>query len=530
MRVILELQSGACSGRKAWMKAGQIIQVGRTERADFVVPDDAQISSLHFALECERHSCLLRDLNSANGTNLNGERVTRASLHDGDVIVAGQTRFSVRVEGGAGRKPSGAVPQPGSHDLQEQDPQPVQTPLDDIGDLDNIPGEGTARVARVESAPSNTISSTPKIIGTTSSEILEATRQPLPEKEEFEAPSDTSESERAASFPPLQQVVLEIDAGPSEGRKLQLRPGQSLSVGRTEHSEFVLPTNLQLSGRHFLLHCDRHCCKIRDLQSSNGTFLNDQRISEAIICDGDEILAGTSKFAIHITGGIPATEREITGVIAPMPDLSVDDAALGPLPPLSKRSSYTQFPCGSGLSLFRGSQTDFDPADIADRLSQIAPMYVVVDATKLGTITWDGEQSTVLFEGLSETEAESSPLLLGPSQQSDVSSLIAGGWSQEAVICIYSRHEERVLIERLREFSRAQLESPATQELARFGPDAMAEFLANDEPEAVASLMLSFDAVFMEVHGGERWAVFAGSEFGTILDKIGVTRTPEWDM
>ena len=54
----------------------------------------------------------------ANGTNLNGERVTQASLHDDDVIVAGQTRFSVRVEGGVERE----------SEIERGD-EPLRTPL-----------------------------------------------------------------------------------------------------------------------------------------------------------------------------------------------------------------------------------------------------------------------------------------------------------------------------------------------------------------------------------------------------------------
>src|SRR5260221_590385 len=53
----------------------------------------------HFTLECEETRCSLFDLGSRQGTMLNGGRVARAVLRDGDRIVAGQTKFSVRIEG-----------------------------------------------------------------------------------------------------------------------------------------------------------------------------------------------------------------------------------------------------------------------------------------------------------------------------------------------------------------------------------------------------------------------------------------------
>ena len=261
-------------------------------------------------------------------------------------------------------------------------------------------------------------------------------------------------------------------------------------------------------------------------------FLNGEPISEEIICDGDEILAGTSKFTVHIAGGIPAAQRKIQGVTGgQQPDLSAELAGIQfDLPPLARPCSYTAFPCRSGLSLFRGSQCHFDPAAIAERLSHVAPMYVVVDASKLGTITQDPSEAASLFEGLPQQLAvESSPLVFGPSQDSDLSTLVEGGWSHDGLICLYSRTETSVLMEHLREFSHEHVESPPTQELAYFRPMTMAEFLSNGEPDAVANLLLGIDAVFMEVHGGERWAVFSDGGFGTILERIDVLPTPAWE-
>jgi hypothetical protein len=55
------------------------------------------MSGLHFVIECEEDVCRVRDLNSRNGTLLNGERITEASLKDGDKIRAGQSHFVVHI-------------------------------------------------------------------------------------------------------------------------------------------------------------------------------------------------------------------------------------------------------------------------------------------------------------------------------------------------------------------------------------------------------------------------------------------------
>ena len=67
------------------------------EAADSTVPDDAMISSVHFLLQCEPDQCKVQDLNSVNGTWLNGEKVSEAILTDGDTILAGSTSFVVHL-------------------------------------------------------------------------------------------------------------------------------------------------------------------------------------------------------------------------------------------------------------------------------------------------------------------------------------------------------------------------------------------------------------------------------------------------
>ncbi len=105
MRVIVEVASGPAAGKKVLLSVGQTLQVGRTEWADFPVPHDGRMSGVHFALETDAAGCCLRDLGSTNGTQLNGTPVTqRVALHNGDKIQAGETIFSVDIEGDAPRQ------------------------------------------------------------------------------------------------------------------------------------------------------------------------------------------------------------------------------------------------------------------------------------------------------------------------------------------------------------------------------------------------------------------------------------------
>lgn len=102
MRVILEVKSGPDAGRKTLLGAGQVLQVGRTQWADFAIGHDGHLSGVHFALQSDGAACYVEDLKSSNGTLLNGNPVAgKMALRDGDVIQAGQTAFAVHIESDA---------------------------------------------------------------------------------------------------------------------------------------------------------------------------------------------------------------------------------------------------------------------------------------------------------------------------------------------------------------------------------------------------------------------------------------------
>ncbi len=109
MRVLLEIRSGSSAGTKILLKLGQPFRVGRTPKADHSFPDDKLMSGVHFAIGYDDKGCRIRDLKSSNGTFLNGKKVAEAILQNGDEIVAGRTKFLVRVES---EKVEAAAPPP----------------------------------------------------------------------------------------------------------------------------------------------------------------------------------------------------------------------------------------------------------------------------------------------------------------------------------------------------------------------------------------------------------------------------------
>ncbi len=74
---------------------GSIKTVGRAPRADFVV-DAPLVSRLHCRLTLRPEGLLVEDLESTNGTFVNGARVAVGQLASGDTLRVGRMEFSVR--------------------------------------------------------------------------------------------------------------------------------------------------------------------------------------------------------------------------------------------------------------------------------------------------------------------------------------------------------------------------------------------------------------------------------------------------
>ena len=73
---------------------GNIKTIGRAPRADFIV-DAALVSRLHCRLTAGATEIEVVDLDSTNGTFVNGERVERALLKSGDRLGVGRVELGV---------------------------------------------------------------------------------------------------------------------------------------------------------------------------------------------------------------------------------------------------------------------------------------------------------------------------------------------------------------------------------------------------------------------------------------------------
>jgi hypothetical protein len=101
------------------------------------------------------------------------------------------------------------------------------------------------------------------------------------------------------------KMILRVTAGPHAGLEHIFPEEASLSVGRSSCASFPLPADPVLSRQHFEIGINSPFCILRDCGSTNGTWMNGQRVTWERLLDGDVIFAGTSEFAVGITEIVP---------------------------------------------------------------------------------------------------------------------------------------------------------------------------------------------------------------------------------
>lgn len=93
-------------------------------------------------------------------------------------------------------------------------------------------------------------------------------------------------------------TVLDIVRGPARGKRVWVAQNACLEIGRENGVDFVIRGDKRLSRRHLLIETAGHGSRARDLGSSNGTFVNDQKVSVSELRQGDIIRIGDTSIEV----------------------------------------------------------------------------------------------------------------------------------------------------------------------------------------------------------------------------------------
>lgn len=226
------------------------IVMGR-KKGDLIIPD-TKISGEHARIEFVNGEFILTDLDSTNGVHVNNKRVKEALLEDGTEVRLGLSVFLFRI----------IRPADDSTDVTQEDD-----------------GVETTR-------KSETPVSSPEVDRSTDA------ADPIESTVKQEAPAPTGSSTQDRRKLPQVSLSLTVTQGPDEGKQFTLTKG-SVLIGRV--SVDIKLDDKDVSRKHALIEAfGKDQVYIRDLASTNGTYVNRKRIANCKLSNNDEISVGTT--------------------------------------------------------------------------------------------------------------------------------------------------------------------------------------------------------------------------------------------
>jgi serine/threonine-protein kinase len=105
------------------------------------------------------------------------------------------------------------------------------------------------------------------------------------------------------------QIDLRVLGGPYKGRVFSFTQSDTFLIGRTSDAHLYLPEDKFFSRHHCLLEITPPHCFVRDLGSTNGTFVNGRKVTEAFLKNGDQIQGGQTVLRVEVS----TADEEVLG-------------------------------------------------------------------------------------------------------------------------------------------------------------------------------------------------------------------------
>jgi hypothetical protein len=324
-------------------------------------------------------------------------------------------------------------------------------------------------------------------------------------------------------------VTLLVIQGPYVGRQIQVGAGQVVRVGRTDRSEHAFPNDTYLSGAHFEITGDEQGCRIRDLGSSNGTFINGAKIELGAVKEGDQIAAGETVFVVQ-----PAGQEPINAPFAP--EAPPPETALVPSVERTARMYAPGFePSPQEQS---APLTDERKRALHILTHHGAPLFTVFDAAREG-MTADllqppGVRHQRLFDGeAADPSAAHVPVLVelgqagssgvGKDTQAFLESLLRSGWGKSWGVFCTSPSPFEDLLDHFRGFFLMRTKEQRPLYFRFYDPRVLRALLPTCEPQELRAIFGPVASYLVESDRSDMMLAFSPGADRLITAQVSLT-------
>jgi pSer/pThr/pTyr-binding forkhead associated (FHA) protein len=279
---------------KEWVVDAPQTFIGRNERANIPLFGDPNIAPMHACITKQGHSYAISDGGSAVGTYVNGQRIQSSPLFHGAQIQIGSYALQFLVKHGAApaRGPENfnqayAIQNQQVGYPRQQDPAPVAYPTQ------AMPPAGYPTQAMPPAggpAPGSLYGSAPTQAMPQQSGGFPPQQQTVAYQNPASQPTTAYTPAGASGF-----TLAAVD-GPLLGQRFAVR--SVIELGR-ESASVPMSFDTGVSRRHASISPGPVGVMVQDLGSTNGTFVNGQRVQSANAGPGDLIKIGATTFRVE---------------------------------------------------------------------------------------------------------------------------------------------------------------------------------------------------------------------------------------
>lgn len=320
-------------------------------------------------------------------------------------------------------------------------------------------------------------------------------------------------------------AMIKVTAGPSEGKEAICAAGQVLEVGRSSRCGLVV-ADMRMSSLHFSLEYRGEDCRLRDLGSRNGVFVNGHRVETAVVSPDDVIAAGDSRFSLTLTSQAP--EAINRSAIAPEAMNTPQPTDTAEMP---AGGVYRQLAVPTGVTRYEPIRKQpLAPVSLIKGLATKLPVYVVANPPRMEQAIETIGSAQYLFDWLPEPAQRAAspivfPLMKSPFKDLDGYGLLNAAWGKDSLFCVASQREPGKVLRHLRELARgrerADLEPLPGAASGFYVPRVLEQMLSVGEPATAQFILSELDALVVECPKAKGWALFAHGDFAAVLAECG---------
>lgn len=168
------------------------------------------------------------------------------------------------------------------------------------------------------------------------------------------------------------RAILQVVKGKQTKRRFVVAAGQTVTFGRTPAADHQFSDDQRMSGQHFSIAVNGLSCVLCDLSSRNGTFVDERRVVEHPLANGNQIRAGDTCFTVTFEDLAPVAN--VGGIAQPALDAQATRPSPAAMPAMATADGVASLSPGAILAASLAQKAGSFPAQPAAAHKTTAPL------------------------------------------------------------------------------------------------------------------------------------------------------------